>query len=51
MLYAYVNVNTGVSLELLTGGAAEQCGDYYRQTDMVTKSAHSDITHLGYFQL
>lgn len=23
----------------------------YRQTDMVTNAAHSDITHLGYFQL
>lgn len=23
----------------------------YRQTDMGTDSAHSDITHLGYFQL
>lgn len=51
MLYTYVHVNTGVSLELLTRGASEQCGDYDRQTDMVTKSVHSHFTHLGYFQL
>lgn len=23
----------------------------YRQTDIITDSAHSDITHLGYFRL
>lgn len=45
-----VNVNTGVSLELLTRGTARTRG-LYRQTDMVTNSVHSDITHLGYFQL
>ena len=58
MLYTYVNKTSvyGVKLQqsldlLTTRGTAEQYGDCYKQTDMVTNSARSDITHLGYFHL
>lgn len=58
LLYTYVKVTSVYdaklqqSLDLLaTRGTAEQCGDCYKQTDMVINFSRCDFTHLGYFHL